>query len=161
MEARYDYFAKRLADFVVLYGQLKAQTFHIEQLKWQVIKAVKPANSLSQLLKNVYINGPGNHFPGASHVLPIIVLDSVSRQYDPELAALAHQQANLVSASVDNTFSQHTGLGQALPGGDMLSEIAPTTQNTVPHHSGFASSQDALYRPQFYRWVEQKLAFFY
>ena len=84
MEARYDFFAKRLADFLLLYGQLKAQAFHIEQLKWQVVKAVKPANSLSQLLKNVYLNGPGNHFPGATHVLPIIILDSVYRQFDPD-----------------------------------------------------------------------------
>ena len=114
------------------------------------------------MLKNVYINGPGNHFPGAAHVLPIIILDAVSRQYDPELAALAHQQANLVSVSAENTFSQATGLGPQLHGAtDMLSEIAPTNQNTGPHLSGFTSSNDPFLRPQFYRWVEQKLAFFY
>ena len=30
MEQRYDFFSKRLADFVILYGQLRAQAFHIE-----------------------------------------------------------------------------------------------------------------------------------
>jgi hypothetical protein len=34
MEERYHFFAKRMADFLMLYGQLKAQSFHIEQLKW-------------------------------------------------------------------------------------------------------------------------------
>ena len=39
-------------------------------------KSVRPVNSLSQLLKNIYVNGPGNHFKNASHVLPIILLQS-------------------------------------------------------------------------------------
>lgn len=38
-------------------------------------KAIKPVMSLSYLLKNVYVNGPGSHFPAASHVMPIILLD--------------------------------------------------------------------------------------
>jgi len=27
----------------------------------------------------VYVNAPGNHFPGASHVLPIIILNNIVR----------------------------------------------------------------------------------
>jgi len=30
---------------------------------------------MSQLLKNIYVNGPSTHFPEASHVLPIVILD--------------------------------------------------------------------------------------
>ena len=30
-------------------------------------------------MKNVYVNGPGVHFPGASHVLPIIILNKSNR----------------------------------------------------------------------------------
>ena len=51
----------------------------IGQLKWQMQKAIRPVQSLSQLLKNVYVNGPGVHFPGASHVLPIIILNKSNR----------------------------------------------------------------------------------
>jgi hypothetical protein len=42
-------------------------------------KAIRPVQSLSQLLKNVYVNGPGIHFPGASHVLPIVILNKSTR----------------------------------------------------------------------------------
>jgi hypothetical protein len=75
IEQRYDYFSKRLADFLLIYGQLKQQSFQIDQLKWQMQKQVKASQSLSALLKNVYVNAPANHFPGASHVLPIIILN--------------------------------------------------------------------------------------
>ena len=30
MEARFEFFSKRLADFILLYGQMKAQTYQIE-----------------------------------------------------------------------------------------------------------------------------------
>lgn len=30
-------------------------------------------------MKNVYVNGPGIHFPGASHVLPIVILNKSTR----------------------------------------------------------------------------------
>ena len=43
-------------------------------------KQVRPAQSLSILLKNVYVNAPGNHFPGATHVLPIIILNQQMAQ---------------------------------------------------------------------------------
>ena len=28
-------------------------------------------------MKNVYLNAPNNHFPGAAHVLPIIIMNAV------------------------------------------------------------------------------------
>ena len=80
IEKRYDFFSKRLADFFLIYGQLKQQSFQIEQLKWQMQKSVRPAQSLSAMLKNVYVNAPNNHFPGASHVLPIIILNQQMAQ---------------------------------------------------------------------------------
>lgn len=46
-------------------------------------KAIRPVQSLSQFLKNVYVNGPGTHFPGASHVLPIIILNKKFKLQDP------------------------------------------------------------------------------
>ena len=51
------------------------QDSQISNLKWQVQKAIKPQRSLSLLLKNAYVNGPQTHFPSASHVLPILVLE--------------------------------------------------------------------------------------
>lgn len=77
MEARFEYFSKRLADFILLYGQLKAQTYQIEQLRLQMQKSIRPVGNLSALLKNVYLNAPNNHFPGAAHVLPIIILNGL------------------------------------------------------------------------------------
>ena len=47
IEARYEYFAKLVSDFFLLYGQLQKQTLSIGQLKWQIQKAIKPVNSLS------------------------------------------------------------------------------------------------------------------
>ena len=71
-----------------------------------------------------------------------------------------------VSVSAENTFSQHTGtgLGTQLQGAtDVLSDIAPINHHTGlgAHMSGFASSQDPIYHPQFFRLVKQQLAFFY
>jgi len=43
-------------------------------------RSIKPTQSLSLLLKNVYINAPGQHFPGACHVLPIIILNQDIRE---------------------------------------------------------------------------------
>ena len=37
-------------------------------------KSIRPVGNLSSLLKNVYLNAPNNHFPGAAHVLPIIIM---------------------------------------------------------------------------------------
>lgn len=45
-------------------------------------KQIRPVSSLSQLLKNVYVNAPNNHFPGSNHVLPIIILNSTTRVID-------------------------------------------------------------------------------
>ena len=41
-------------------------------------KTIRPVGNLSALLKNVYLNAPNNHFPGAAHVLPIIILNGAS-----------------------------------------------------------------------------------
>lgn len=49
-------------------------------------KNFRPTQSLSHLLKNVYVNAPGNHFSGASHVLPIIILNQSSKFYDGEMS---------------------------------------------------------------------------
>ena len=35
-------------------------------------------------MKNVYVNGPGVHFPGASHVLPIVILNKNTRVLSDE-----------------------------------------------------------------------------
>lgn len=75
IEERYEHFARLVGDFFLLYGQLRQQSLIISNLKWQMQKAIKPVMSLSLLLKNVYVNGPGSHFMNASHVLPIILLD--------------------------------------------------------------------------------------
>ena len=40
-------------------------------------KSIRPVGNLSALLKNVYLNAPNNHFPGAAHVLPIIIMKSL------------------------------------------------------------------------------------
>lgn len=77
MEARFEYFSKRLGDFILLYGQLKAQQYQIEQLRLQMQKSIRPVGNLSALLKNVYLNAPNNHFPGAAHVLPIIIMNGI------------------------------------------------------------------------------------
>lgn len=51
-------------------------------MKWQMFKSVRPTNSLSQLLKDVFVNAPENHFQGASHVLPIIILKTTFKHYE-------------------------------------------------------------------------------
>jgi hypothetical protein len=75
IEERFEHFAKLVGDFCLLYGQLQQHTLEIGLLKWQIQKAIRPVQSLSSLLKNVYVNGPGTHFTSANHVLPIILLN--------------------------------------------------------------------------------------
>jgi hypothetical protein len=47
-----------------------------------MFKSVRPTNSLSHLLKDVFLNAPENHFLGATHVLPIIILKSTIKFYE-------------------------------------------------------------------------------
>ena len=41
----------------------------------------------------MYVNAPGNHFSGACHVLPIIILNQYSKTYDTEMSHAFLQDA--------------------------------------------------------------------
>ena len=58
-------------------------------------KAIKPVQSLSALLKNIYVNGPGTHFPGSSHVLPIVILDQTIKSPSNEAGFSSESRAVL------------------------------------------------------------------
>lgn len=107
MEARFEYFSKRLADFILLYGQLKAQHYQIEQLRLQMEKSIRPAANLSALLKNVYLNAPNNHFPGAAHVLPIIILNTAGVRVNDGLSARSLSQ----NSNYQEIFSESGQIG--------------------------------------------------
>lgn len=67
-------------------------------------KAIRPVQSLSQFLKNVYVNGPGTHFPGASHVLPIIILNKTCRIHDSSYQGMDNSET-LNSGDASSMFA--------------------------------------------------------
>ena len=79
-------------------------------------KSIRPAGNLSQLLKNVYLNAPNNHFPGAGHVLPIIILSSLARVNDGISEQTLSQHTNY-----QEMFSDSGQIVGHLPHNDPLS----------------------------------------
>ena len=75
MEKRYNYFAQRLTDMFTLHSRLKKQSLEIASLKQQMQTAIKPAVTLTSILKSASLNGPEVAFPGAIHVNPILILN--------------------------------------------------------------------------------------
>jgi len=53
----------------------------------------------------VYVNGPGVHFPGASHVLPIIILNKANRISNYDFNANLDKTLSEIRAALDEVFS--------------------------------------------------------